>query len=193
MPDLGGLVTRWGYVAIVLLVLLGNAGLPIPEDAVLALAGYLAWTGRLRLPLVLAIGVLSAVAGDNLGYWVGRRYGRAAIERYHPWVGVTPRRLEAARRLVARYGALGVFVARFVPGLRFMAGPLAGAGGLPVRPFLVANLLGALTYVPLAVTAGYAVAYGLGAYVVVLVVAAISAVSIVSRQTLRVLRDGADS
>lgn len=102
---------------------------------------------------------------------------------------MTPKRLETARRFVTRYGVLGVFVARFVPGLRFMAGPVAGAGGLPFRPFLVANLLGAVTYVPLAATTGYAIGYGLGAYVLVLVVATISAVSIASRQALRALQD----
>jgi membrane protein DedA with SNARE-associated domain len=57
---------------------------------------------------------------------------------------------------------LAVFVARFVAGLRFMAGPLAGSTGLTPMRFFVANLLGAAVYVPVAVGAGYAVGYGLG-------------------------------
>ncbi|HEX7786699.1 MAG TPA: hypothetical protein VF653_10800, partial [Methylomirabilota bacterium] len=54
---------------------------------------------------------------------------------------------------------------RFIPGIRFTAGPLAGALGLPLASFLVANVAGALVYVPVVVGAGYAVGYGLGAYV----------------------------
>ncbi len=103
--------------------------------------------------------------GDNLGYWIARKYGPEAIERYGHWVLVTPKRLGAARRFVTRYGAAGVFAARFLTGLRFLAGPLAGAMGLRPSRFLVANLLGVVVFVPLAVGAGYAVGYGLGSSV----------------------------
>ncbi|HSC70959.1 MAG TPA: DedA family protein [Candidatus Methylomirabilis sp.] len=147
-------------------VVLGNMGVPIPEDPVLAVAGYMVWQGQLRLPIVLAVGILGAIAGDNLGYWIGREYGQAAIERYGHWILVTPERLESARRFVTRYGSLGVFGARFLPGLRFLAGPLAGTTGLPPASFFLANVLGAVLYVPLVVALGYVVGYGLGPYLI---------------------------
>lgn len=165
MLDLSGLFAHWGYIAIFFFVVLGNVGLPVPEESILVLSGYLAWRQDLRLPMVLVIGVLSAVAGDNLGYWLGRRYGQEAIERYGRWILVTPERLQAARGFVARYGAIGVFSARFIAGLRFLAGPLAGATGLRPAVFVLANALGALVYVPMMVGVGYAVGYGLGDYV----------------------------
>lgn len=89
MPDLRALVGSWGYPAIALVVLLGNLGVPIPEETILALAGYLVWRGELRLPIVLAAGIGSAVAGDNFGYWLGRRYGQEALARYGHWVRLT--------------------------------------------------------------------------------------------------------
>lgn len=98
--------------------------MPVPEESILVLAGYLVWQGGLRLPLVLLVGILSAIAGDNLGYWIGRRYGQAAVVRYGRWVRLTPARLDATRRVVARYGAVAVFAARFIAGLRFLVGPL---------------------------------------------------------------------
>ena len=165
MTDLPQLIGHWGYVAIFVVVVLGNVGLPLPEETVLALAGYLVWRGELSLPLVLAVGVMSAVAGDNLGYWLGRRFGRTALPRYARWVLGHPERLQSMEAFVARRGPFAVFVARFIPGIRFMAGPLAGGLGLRFLPFLAANVLGALVYVPVAVGAGYAVGYGLGAYV----------------------------
>ena len=160
--DPAELIGHWGYPAIVGVVAAGTAGLPVPEESVLVAAGYLAWRGALRLPLVIAVGVVSAVAGDNLGYWVGRRYGRGVVERYGRHVFITAERLDAAVRFFTQHGAAAIFAARFLPGLRSWAGPLAGTAGMPYLRFCVANVLGAVCYVPLAVLAGYAVGYGLG-------------------------------
>jgi len=77
MPDLRPLIEHWGYVAIFVFVILGNLGIPVPEESILVMAGYLVWQGELRLPLVLLVGIFSAISGDNLGYWIGRRYGQA--------------------------------------------------------------------------------------------------------------------
>ena len=68
MLDLSELLADWGYVAIFVVVVLGNVGLPVPEETVLALAGYLVREGVLRLPTTLAVGVVSAAVGDNVGY-----------------------------------------------------------------------------------------------------------------------------
>src|SRR2546425_13142182 len=81
MPDINQLIADWGNAGIFLVVILGNIGLPVPEETVLAGAGYLVWSGRLQLIPVLIVSIVSAVAGDNFGYWLGRRYGRAAGER----------------------------------------------------------------------------------------------------------------
>jgi membrane protein DedA with SNARE-associated domain len=165
MSDLPELIGHWGYVAIFVIVVLGNVGVPLPEETVLAVAGYLVWRDDLDLAGVLTVGVVSAVAGDNLGYWLGRRFGRTALPRYARWVLGHPERLDAMEAFVERRGPFAVFVARFIPGIRFMAGPLAGGLGLRFLPFLAANVLGAGVYVPVAVAGGYLVGYGLGEYV----------------------------
>ncbi len=200
MPDPGHLIGHWGYVAIIVLVILGNMGVPLPEETVLLLAGYLVWQGELRLSIVLAVGILSAVVGDNIGYQMGRHYGQGAIERYGHWVLGDAKRLESMRSFVTRYGPMGVFVARFLPGIRFMAGPLAGATGLPPLRFFVANVCGAALYVPLSVALGYAVGYGLGDYVtrlervvgelahVVLMIAVLAALALMAWRAMRAAR-----
>ena len=161
MPNLTNLIGHWGYPAIFVVVVLGNIGLPIPEETILGLSGYLVWRGELRFSIVLTVAILSAVTGDNIGYWLGRKYGKTAIERYAAKV-MTPLRIAWAERVVGRYGIYGIFVARFLPVARFMAGPLAGAMGLKFAPFFVANFLGAAIYVPIIVAMGYAVGYGFG-------------------------------
>ena len=165
MPDISQLITAWGYAGIFLVVILGNIGLPVPEETVLAVAGYLVWSGRLQLLPVLLVALVSAIAGDNLGYWLGRRYGRATVEHYARWL-LKPGRVLVAESLVRRYGVLAVCIARFIGGFRFLAGPLAGAIGLPVRSFFLGNFLGAVLFVPYAVGIGYAIGYGLGPFMV---------------------------
>ncbi len=200
MSEVNGAVGHWGYLAICVFVILGNLGFPVPEESILLLAGYLIWHEKLRLSLVLLAGVLSAIAGDNIGFWIGRRFGQGAVERYGHWVLVTPARLQKARDLMSRYGSFGVFGARFVAGLRFLAGPLAGSAGLRPSVFFVANALGALIYVPAMVGAGYAIGYGLGDYVrrvervlgelehMLLLVAALGTVGVVGRRALQASR-----
>ena len=149
------LLAHWGYFAIFVAVILGNIGFPVPEETILALGGYMAQRGALRLDIVMTIGIVSAVTGDGIGYWLGRRYGRRAIERYGRWIHITPTRLDQVRAFVARHGAWGVFCARFVAGLRFLAGPLAGATGLRPLAFAAGNVLGACLFVPIVVGLGY--------------------------------------
>src|SRR5258705_9943738 len=88
-----------GYAAILVIVVLGNAGVPAPEESVLVLGGYLAWHGPLHLPLVIIVGVVSASIGDNLGFWAGRHYGQRAIPR----LPLPPARVAHAQALAPRY------------------------------------------------------------------------------------------
>jgi membrane protein DedA with SNARE-associated domain len=165
MTSGGELIAHWGYAAIFVILVLGNVGLPVPEETTLIVAGYLAWRGDLQLPWVLSVGVVSAAVGDNIGYWIGRRYGAGVLERFRRLVRVAPERFESMRGFVIRHGPVGVFGARFIAGLRFLAGPLAGAVGVRFLPFTTANVLGALVFVPVAVGVGYAGGYGLGDHV----------------------------
>lgn len=165
MPDVSEFVALWGYLAIFVIVVLGNVGLPVPEESALLAAGYLVWRGDLMWSGVLTVGIVSAVAGDNVGYWIGRRYGPRVLERLRRLVGITPLRFQSMRTFMVRWGPLGVFVGRFIPGLRFLAGPLAGTVGLRFPAFITANVLGAVVYVPVIVTAGFGVGYGIGVQV----------------------------
>jgi membrane protein DedA with SNARE-associated domain len=113
---------------------------------------------------------------------------------------VKPERLDSVWRFLNRYGAFAVFAARFIPGLRFMAGPLAGAAGMRPNVFVPANLLGAVVYVPCAVGIGYGLGYGLGEYAerlrhvfcgveyVVLIVTATGVLLVLGWRVLRTIR-----
>ena len=67
MPDLTHIIDSWGYVAIFVIVVLGNIGLPVPEETVLTIGGYLAWQGQLRFSLVVLVGIMMASAAAGGG------------------------------------------------------------------------------------------------------------------------------
>ncbi len=160
MPDwLVDLFSRYGYAVVFLGVFLENAGLPVPGETTLLAGAALARFGRLSLIWVIAAAIGGATLGDNLGFLIGRRGGRALAEG-HGWkIGLNPRRLSQFDRYFERHGAKVVFIARFVTGLRVFGAMLAGGSGLPWRKFLFYNASGAIVWSTAVATAGYALAY----------------------------------
>ncbi len=149
-------VAHWGYAAIFLAVLLGNVGVPVPEESIILLSGYLAWRGTLSLPAVIVVGILSAIAGDNLGYWIGREGGRPLLLRYGRYCFVSRRQIRRAEQFFVRHGHRAVFFGRFIAGIRFLAGPLAGVSRMRFGRFFAYNASGAVVYVSVVALAGYA-------------------------------------
>jgi undecaprenyl-diphosphatase len=147
-----------GYVALGGLILGESAGLPLPGETALITAGGLVAAGHLLLPVVILVAAAAAITGDTIGYWIGRRGGRALLLR--DGLGATHRRhaVRRADRFFDRYGAATVFFGRWVPGVRIVAAVMAGAAGMSWPRFAVANAAGAFawaaTVATLAVLAG---------------------------------------
>ncbi|MFB9247724.1 DedA family protein [Sphaerisporangium melleum] len=146
---------EYGYLAIALLVLLEDFGVPVPGETVLIAAAVSAGEGRLSIVAVVAVAFLAAVTGDNLGYLLGRTAGRRLVTRYGRYVFITPRRLARAEEFVGRHGAKVVIVARFIEGLRQLNGIVAGGAGMPWRRFLLCNAIGAALWVGVWASVGY--------------------------------------
>lgn len=146
LHSLEALLGRWGYGVIFAGMLLENAGLPLPGETLTLLGGYVAGSGRLNVLGVMAAAAGGAVLGDNLGYWLGRRYGWQLLLRVGGWLRQPPQQLEALRQRFQRHAGWSVFLGRFVAVLRVLAGPLAGAIAMPYPRFLLCNLAGALLW-----------------------------------------------
>jgi membrane protein DedA with SNARE-associated domain len=149
------LFSRYGYAVVFGGVLLENAGVPVPGETAVLAGGALAHFGHLSLLLVIAAACVGAVLGDNLGFLIGRRGGRALVERYGVYIGVTPARLRAFDWFFERHGAKTVFLARFITGLRVVCAVLAGGSGMAWRRFLFYNASGAIVWASAVATAGY--------------------------------------
>jgi len=149
-------VVHYGYWAVAVALLLENAGVPIPGETILLLASFLAYAERdLRLSWIIVVGTIAATLGDNLGFALGYYGGRPLLERYQSIFRIQTKTLARGEGLFARFGALTVFFARFIFGMRIIAGPLAGVLRMPWRKFVVFNLLGAAVWVTAIAGAGY--------------------------------------
>ena len=160
MPDwIVDLFARYGYAVVFVGVFLENAGMPVPGETALLAGAALSHDGPLSLPWVILIAMGAAVLGDNLGFLIGRRFGRAVIERHGRRVGLSPARLAMFDRFFERHGARTIFIARFITGLRVFGAVLAGASGLPWPRFLFWNATGAIAWSMTFGIVGYALAY----------------------------------
>jgi membrane protein DedA with SNARE-associated domain len=149
-------LAEYGYWTVAIALLLENAGLPVPGETILLTASFLAFSEhRLHLPSIIAVGVLAATIGDNIGFLIGHFGGRPLLTKYGKYIFIRPQTIEDGEKLFARYGAGVVFVARFIAGLRVIAGPLAGVLRLHWRKFAIFNFLGALLWVSVISGVGY--------------------------------------
>jgi membrane protein DedA with SNARE-associated domain len=150
-------IATWGYLGIFLCVFIGNLGIPVPEETVMLAAGFLAGREILDLRWVYAVVIASAVTGDSCGFLLGRTGGQVLLSRLAANFDFARQRYDRLQVFFATHGAKAVFMARFIAGVRFMAGPMAGAAGMSFWRFLGWNVLGALVWCTLIVTVGYLV------------------------------------
>lgn len=150
------LFAQYGYGVVFLGVFLENAGLPVPGETMLLAGSALAHFGRLSLPGVIVTAIAGATLGDNLGFAIGRRGGRALLER-HGWrLGLTSGRLVEFDRFFAQHGPRTVFLARFITGLRVFCAVLAGSSTMRWPTFIIYNASGAVVWCTVIALAGYA-------------------------------------
>jgi membrane-associated protein len=165
--DATSVLTALGALG-VLLVLFAETGLLIgfflPGDSLLFTAGLLCTTHsagiHLSLPAVLVCAVAGALLGAQVGYVIGHRAGRALLARTgnaHLLTGAA-----RAEELLARYGhGKAIVLARFIPVVRTVLNPMAGALGVPARTFVLWQAVGGLLWTIGLVLGGY----GLGSVI----------------------------
>ena len=145
----------YGYWTVFFGVMLENAGLPIPGETILLVAGYFCSQDGLSIPLVMLVAASGAVIGDNIGFAIGHHYGRSFLLRFGRFVFLTPKRLEYMENYFRSHGNKTILVARFITGLRVFAALLAGASMMRWRTFFVYNVLGAVLWSVVITSLGY--------------------------------------
>jgi membrane protein DedA with SNARE-associated domain len=138
----------WVYLLVGTVIGIESMGIPLPGEIALVTASLLSVTTTVSPWLVAGAASVGAIAGDSVGYLVGRRGGRKLLERFGRRFPkhFGPPHLAKAERTFRRWGVWAVFFGRFIALLRILAGPLAGALRVPYGKFLIANALGGITW-----------------------------------------------
>jgi membrane protein DedA with SNARE-associated domain len=139
-------LATYGYPVLFAGVLLENAGVPLPGETAVLAAGFLASRGIFHIYWVIGLTFVAAVIGDNVGFWLGHRWGRKRLQQGRWFLFLTPKALQLAEGYFQRYGVWTIFFARFISGLRVVGALAAGTAGMPWLRFLLANAGGALAW-----------------------------------------------
>ena len=156
VAELTAVPTGWMLLVVGLVVFAEDAlfvGFVLPGETVAVLAGVNAKLGHVPLPAALAVVALAAVAGDSVGYLIGRRFGTRLLTakplRTHS-AG-----LERARDLLERRGGTAVLLGRSTAFLRAVTPALAGTARMPYQRFAAWNVVGGVVWASVVVLVGY--------------------------------------
>ncbi|HYA63805.1 MAG TPA: VTT domain-containing protein [Candidatus Sulfotelmatobacter sp.] len=149
---------HWGGATLVCTIIFVETGLFVgfflPGDSLLVTAGIFAAGGFLSLKWLLVPGMLCAIIGDQLGYWIGRSAGAALYKREDSFF-FHRSHLQRAHDFYEKYGGRAVIFARFVPIIRTFCPPVAGAAQMPYSRYLTYDIFGGAFWVGTMILGGY--------------------------------------
>src|SRR5262245_38244199 len=154
--ELTEFISIYGVWLVAVFIALESIGLPLPAEAALIAAGFFAArTHGVDIWSLIAGGIVAAIFGEIVGFWMGRSFGHRLLMRYGARLGFTEGRIRIGQWLFYRYGGRFVFIARFLPFLRNIAAVLAGTNSMAQHSFYFASATAAAAWI---------ITYGLSAY-----------------------------
>jgi len=157
MFNVTNLIEAGGLLAL-FLIIFSESGMMVgfffPGDTLLFTSGILAASGRLPLVEVILVVAFAAILGDNVGYHIGRSFGR---KLFHKPDGFIFRKayIDRAEKFYEKYGSKTMLLAHFVPIVRTFAPVTAGAGNMPLKKFMLYDAIGDTAWAVAVILAGY--------------------------------------
>jgi membrane-associated protein len=174
-------IIQWGGILMICVIVFVETGLFVgfflPGDSLLVTAGIFAASGHLNLTWLLVLASICAVAGDQVGYLIGRSAGHALYKRDDSMF-FKKKHLQKAHEFYEKYGGKTIVIARFVPIVRTFAPAVAGAAEMNYRRFVSFNVFGGILWVCSTVLLGFSMGRLIGAervnkYIHVIIIAVV--------------------
>lgn len=144
-----------GYVEITFLMALESSLFPVPSEAVMIPAGYLAATGQLDPVLSVACGTLGSVIGASFNYLLGQYVGKALLLKYGKYLLIDHDKYHEAEAMFLKNAYLATFIGRLLPVVRHLISLPAGVFGMKWVPFIAITAAGAALWCSVLVAVGY--------------------------------------
>jgi membrane protein DedA with SNARE-associated domain len=152
-------MTQWlmqdGYIALFVLLALGILCLPVPEETLMVLSGYLIATGKLPLLPTVVAAISGSICGITLSYLLGLTAGNYLLKKYGHWIGISELKIKQVQKWFNRIGKWALFIGYFIMGIRHFTGYVAGSTLLPYRVFALFAYAGALIWASTFLSVGY--------------------------------------
>lgn len=149
---------EWGGIVLVCVIVFVETGMFVgfflPGDSLLVTAGVVAAAGHIRISWLLFLVTLCAIAGDQIGYFIGRKAGETLFQRQDSRF-FKKRHLERAHEFYEKYGGKTIILARFVPIIRTFCPPVAGAARMSYTRYLLFDIFGGFCWVCSMTLLGY--------------------------------------
>ena len=123
---LADFLLQYGYIGIVLFLILGIVGIPLPDEIFMTFIGYLSSEGQLNLYLTYFSALTGSIGGITLSYGLGTWFGYPLLKKYGNRLFITRRRLRITQFLFRKYGPWVLFFGYFIPGVRHLTAYIAG-------------------------------------------------------------------
>ncbi len=149
MP-LDRLIDTYGYWVILV-------GTLLEGETILILGGFAAYQGYLALPGVILVAFMGGLCGDQLFFFLGRKYGGRILARFHSWQS----RIDKVHKLLERFQTWLILIYRFMYGFRMVAPFVMGTSSIAARRFILLDIVAALSWAALIGTGGYLFGSGL--------------------------------
>jgi membrane-associated protein len=152
---------NWIY-AILFLLVFAETGLIVmsflmpflPGDALIFAIGMIAARGELDITIVIPLLIIAALLGDNVNYYVGRRFGTFILNSDKTFI-IRKSHIKRAQDFFEKNGRNSIIIARFIPVVRTIVPFLSGATNVPYKTFLKFSFIGAVLWVALISLLGY--------------------------------------
>jgi len=149
------LIDKIGYLGLILILIVDNAGIPIPSEATLALAGNLSRSGEFNIFIVIIIGTLAQTVGTYLAYLIGEYGGTPLVKKYGKYLLISSHDYDKAEAWFAKRGEGAILLSRFTPVVRTFAGFVAGTFKMNRWLFVRDSFIGSLIWTVLFTYIGY--------------------------------------
>ncbi|MBI4743816.1 MAG: DedA family protein [Actinobacteria bacterium] len=148
----------YGYYVVFIASLLENImviGLFFPGEIILIGASAFAAQNHFKLPYIILNGIIGAIIGNNIGYFIGRKGGRPFIEKFGDRFFISKERILAAEKYFDEHGPKTILIGRFIGGVRVFIAAIAGASRMDYKKFIFYTCLSVIFWTVTASVAGY--------------------------------------
>jgi membrane protein DedA with SNARE-associated domain len=148
-------IYQYSYIGIFIALGLGIVGLPIPDETLMAYAGFLVFQGKLNYLYTIMVAFAGTSCGITIGYVLGKTFGNPFIKRYASKMRMNLDDIQHAENFYNRYGRFALFIGYFIPGVRHLTAIFAGTSLMPYRTFALFAYTGGFLWTITLVSLGY--------------------------------------